>query len=163
MKLAIPKSELQRGLGRIQSIVEKRNTMPILANVHLEAKSGKSPGLELAATDLEVGIRSSQPAEVKKAGAVTASAKKLYEIVRELPDEQVYIESTADAYLSIRCARAEFSLAGTSAEEYPALPSFPPEKTLDPASLYRYWIRSGGQARRRAVKGPQEAGFRRSS
>ncbi len=130
MKLAIPKSELQRGLGRIQSIVEKRNTMPILANVYLEAKSGKDATLELAATDLEVGIRSSQPAEVKKAGAVTAPAQKLYEIVRELPNEQVYIESTTDAYLSIRCAQAEFSLAGTSAEEYPALPSFSPKKVV---------------------------------
>ena len=128
MKLTIPKNELQRGLGRIQSIVEKRNTMPILANVRLEAKSGKDAGLELAATDLEVGISSSQPAEVKKAGAVTASAKKLYEIVRELPEEPVHIESTPDAYLSIRCARANFTLAGTSAEEYPALPSFSPEK-----------------------------------
>ena len=74
MKLVIPKSELQRGLARIQSIVEKRNTMPILANVYLEAKSGKDASLELAATDLEVGIRSSQPADVKKAGAVTASS-----------------------------------------------------------------------------------------
>ncbi len=127
MKLAIPKNELQRGLGRIQTIVEKRNTMPILANVHLEAKSGKEASLELAATDLEVGIRSSQPANVKKAGAVTVSAKKLYEIVRELPEEEVQIEATTDAYLSIRCARAEFRLAGTSAEEYPALPSFEPK------------------------------------
>jgi DNA polymerase-3 subunit beta len=130
MKLAIPKSELQRGLGRIQSIVEKRNTMPILANVHLEAKPGKDATLELAATDLEVGIRSSQPAQVKKAGAVTASAKKLYEIVRELPEEDVHIESNTDAYLTIRCARAEFTLAGTAAEEYPALPSFSPEKVV---------------------------------
>ena len=78
MKLSIPRDELHRGLSRIQSIVEKRNTMPILANVLLEAtKDGKQGSLELAATDLEVGIRSTQPAEVTKAGSVTASAKKL--------------------------------------------------------------------------------------
>jgi DNA polymerase-3 subunit beta len=131
MKLSIPKSELQRGLGRIQSIVEKRNTMPILANVLLEARSEGDGGiLELAATDLEVGIRSSQPADVKTAGSVTASAKKLYEIVKELPDEPVHIEVSPDAYLTIRCARAQFNLAGNSAEEYPTLPSASPGTTV---------------------------------
>jgi DNA polymerase-3 subunit beta len=124
MKLSIPKAELQRGLGRIQSIVEKRNTMPILANVLLEArKHGREGLLELAATDLEVAIRGSQPAQVEKAGRLTASAKKLYEIVRELPDELVRMEATAESFLQIRCARAEFTLAGAAAEEYPTLPS----------------------------------------
>ena len=129
MKLSIPRDELHRGLSRIQSIVEKRNTMPILANVLLEAtKNEKQGSLELAATDLEVGIRSTQPAEVEKPGKVTASAKKLFEIVRELPAEQVMIDVAENAYLTIRCARAEFTLAGNSAEEYPTLPSFSPEQ-----------------------------------
>lgn len=123
MKISIQRTELQRGLARIQSIVEKRNTMPILANVLLEAGDD---GLELAATDLEVGIRSSHVAEVHTKGSVTASAKKLFEIVRELPDEPVHIEASLDAYLSIRCARADFTLAGNAAEEYPTLPSAAP-------------------------------------
>lgn len=126
MKISIPRNELQRGLARIQSIVEKRNTMPILANVLLEAEG---TGLELAATDLEVGIRSSHPAEVSEAGRVTASAKKLYEIVRELPDEPVHIEATPDSYLSIHCARADFTLAGNAADEYPTLPTAAPGNT----------------------------------
>ncbi len=126
MKISLPKSELQRGLSRIQSIVEKRNTMPILANVLLDASGGEEGTLEFAATDLEVGIRSLHSAEVETPGRVTASAKKLYEIVRELPDEPVHIEVTSDAYLSIRCARADFTLAGNSAEEYPTLPTASP-------------------------------------
>ncbi len=126
MKISLPKSELQRGLSRIQSIVEKRNTMPILANVLLDASGGEEGTLEFAATDLEVGIRSVHSAEVETPGRVTASAKKLYEIVRELPDEPVHIEVTSDAYLSIRCARADFTLAGNSAEEYPTLPTASP-------------------------------------
>ncbi len=130
MKFSIQKSELQRGLGRIQSIVEKRNTMPILANVLIDAKQVKKKGvLELAATDLEVGIRSEQEAEVETAGSVTVSAKKLYEIVRELPDETVSIEASDDAYLTIRCARAKFTLAGNAAGEYPTLPSASPGST----------------------------------
>ena len=131
MKFTIGKGELLRGVGRLQAIVEKRNTMPILANVHLDAqKDGKEGVLELAATDLEVGIRSTHPADVKKAGRVTVSAKKLYEILRELPDEPVQLEATPNAYLALRCARAAFDLAGNAAEEYPTLPALAPGETV---------------------------------
>ncbi len=127
MKLSIPKSELQKGLARIQSIVEKRNSMPILANVLIEAEDKT---LRLSATDLEVGIQGTHPADVATVGSLTVAAKKLFELVRELPDETVHLESTPNSYLTIRCARAEFTLAGTAAEEYPTLPSFSPEKTV---------------------------------
>jgi DNA polymerase III subunit beta len=127
MKFSIQKGEFQRGLGRIQSIVEKRNTMPILANALLEVSGKKDGSLELAATDLEVGIRSSHACEVAKPGRLTVSARKLHEIVRELPEEQVHLEASSNAYLTLRCARAEFVLAGTTAEEYPSLPTFAPK------------------------------------
>jgi DNA polymerase-3 subunit beta len=131
MRLSIAKVELQRGLARLQAIVEKRNTMPILANALLSASERQGAGaLELAATDLEVGIRGTHPAEVERAGAITASAKKLYEIVRELPDEPVHLEASSDSYLALRCARAEFQLAGTAAEEYPAVPSLTPGRVM---------------------------------
>jgi DNA polymerase-3 subunit beta len=123
MKLTVPKNELQRGLSRIQSIVEKRSSMPILSHVLLEAEK-KPARLSLAATDLEVGVRSEQDAEVSSAGSLTVSAKKLYEIVRELPEEPVTLQSSEHSYLTIQCARAQFTLAGTSAEEYPSLPDF---------------------------------------
>jgi DNA polymerase-3 subunit beta len=132
MKLKIAKAELQKGLGRIQAIVEKRNSMPILANVLLEAEAGgKDPGrLRLAATDLEVGVRGQHPASVEKAGGLTVAAKKFFEIVRELPDEEISLEATSNSYLDIRCARSRFTLAGTAAEEYPTLPDFSPEATV---------------------------------
>jgi DNA polymerase-3 subunit beta len=131
MKLSISKGELLRGLTRIQAIVEKRNSMPILANVLIQATGSKKEGaLELAATDLEVGIQGSHPAKVEQEGGLTVSAKKLFEIVRELPEETVHLEATPNSYLTLRCARAEFTLAGTAAEEYPSLPSFAPEQTV---------------------------------
>lgn len=132
MKLKIAKAELHKGLGRIQAIVEKRNSMPILANVLLEAdkESGGGGSLRLAATDLEVGVRGQHPAKVSKAGGLTVAAKKLFEIVRELPDEDIALEATANSYLDIRCARSHFTLAGTAAEEYPTLPEFSPESTV---------------------------------
>jgi len=131
MKLSIPKTEFLRGLGRIQSIVEKRNSMPILANTLIEAPSkGEDEPLQLAATDLEVGVRSQHPANIEEVGGLTVSAKKLFEIVRELPDEKIELEASANSYLEIRCNRSRFTLAGTAPEEYPTLPEFSPEKTV---------------------------------
>ncbi len=131
MKLTISKGELLTGLSRLQGIVEKRNSMPILANVLIRAavKGEERAQLHLAATDLEVGIQSSHEAQVKQAGGLTVAAKKLFEIVRELPDENIFLEATANAYLELKCARSNFTLAGTSSEEYPTLPNFTPEKT----------------------------------
>ena len=127
MKLVIEKGDLQRGLGRLQAIVEKRNSMPILANVLLTASGeGANGHLELAATDLEVGIRGIQTANVSKAGAVTVSARKFYDIVRELSDDKIQLGTTDNSYLEIHCGRSRFSLAGTDAEEYPNLPEFAP-------------------------------------
>jgi DNA polymerase-3 subunit beta len=131
MKLSIDKIDLQRGLARLQAIVEKRSSMPILANVLATASGNKETGrLELAATDLEVGIRGSQTAKVTKPGALTISARKLYDIVRELPDEPIQLESTPNSYLDIRCGRARFTLAGTDAQEYPSLPDFSPGRMV---------------------------------
>jgi DNA polymerase-3 subunit beta len=135
MKFSISKNDLQHGLARLQAVVEKRNTMPILANVHLAAASGAEAGsLELAATDLEVGIRSCHPATVDQDGSVTTSARKLYEIVRELPDEPVRVEVSPNAYLSISCGRGAFTLAGNLPDEYPTLPAASPaQMTTMPA------------------------------
>jgi len=130
MKLSIAKADLQRGLGRIQQIVERRNSMPILANVLLDARKGERGALLIAATDLEVGIRSEHEAQVGKPGALTVSARKLYDVVRELPDETVSLGATANSYLELQCGRARFSLAGASAEEYPSLPEFPSDRLV---------------------------------
>jgi DNA polymerase-3 subunit beta len=131
MKLSIEKADLQRGLARLQAIVEKRSSMPILANVLVTATGkGDNGRLELAATDLEVGIRGAQPAKVQKTGALTISARKLYDIVRELPDESIHLEATSNAYLDIRCGRSRFTLAGTDAAEYPSLPDFAPGRLV---------------------------------
>src|SRR5690606_23525151 len=124
MQASIPRAELVRGLGRIQSIVEKRNSMPILANALLTASKGGK--LEIAATDLDIGIRGVHAAEVAKPGALTVSARKLFEIVRELPEETIQLGAAANSYLEIKCARSRFTLAGTAAEEFPTLPALSP-------------------------------------
>ena len=137
MKLSIEKNELLKPLSRVQAVIEKRNSMPILANVLLQAKTEDDrQTLQFSATDLEVGIRSLQTVEVEKPGSLTVGAKKFFEIVRELPEEKVLLQSTSNSYLDIRCGRSHFTLAGTAAEEYPALPEFSPERTASlPAEI----------------------------
>jgi DNA polymerase-3 subunit beta len=131
MKISITKSELAKALARVQSIVEKRNSMPILANALLEAsKSGESGVLRVSATDLEVGLTGVHPADVSTAGSVTVGARKLFEIIRELPDEKISLETTPNSYLEIRCGRSRFVLAGAAGEEYPTLPSVVAERSV---------------------------------
>ncbi|MBE0598366.1 MAG: DNA polymerase III subunit beta [Desulfuromonadales bacterium] len=120
MQFTIEKEVFLRGLARVQGIVEKRTTIPILSNVLLEAVDGE---LFLTATDLEVGMKSSYPAEVKTAGKITVSAKKLYEIIKELPEREVSFKSRENCWIEIRCGKALFNIVGLSPEEFPYFPS----------------------------------------
>ena len=89
MELVVRKNELLRELQLFQGIVERKNTIPILANVLIEAKGDE---VCMLATDLEVALRSRCQAAVAKSGSLTLPAKKLYEIVKALPETDVRIE-----------------------------------------------------------------------
>jgi DNA polymerase III subunit beta len=119
MKLTIKKDEILKGLQRIQGVVEKKNTMPILSNMLLTAEANS---VEIIATDLEIGLRGHYVAEVEKPGAVTVSAKKMYEIVRELPAEDVQIKVEDSNWVKIISGQSQFKLVGLPKDEYPALP-----------------------------------------
>ncbi len=119
MKLKIKKDEILKGLQRIQGVVDKKNTMPILSNMLLIA-DGK--GVEIVATDLEIGLRGRYTAEVEKTGAVTVSAKKMFEIVRELPEENIQIRVEDGSWVKIVSGRSQFKLVGLPKEDYPSMP-----------------------------------------
>jgi len=119
MKLKIKKDEILKGLQRIQGVVEKKNTMPILSNMLLKADSS---GVEIIATDLEIGLRGRYTAEVEKPGAVAVSAKKMYEIVRELPADDIQIKVEDNNSVKIKSGHSQFKLVGLPKDEYPALP-----------------------------------------
>src|SRR5438105_8513064 len=89
MELTVAKVDLQKELQLCQGVVEKRSTIPILSNVLLKAADGR---LQIAATDLDVTILSSCAARVTTAGGVTIEAKRLFDIVRSLPDDDVHID-----------------------------------------------------------------------
>jgi DNA polymerase-3 subunit beta len=120
MKLSIGRDELLRGLGRIQAIVERRGTLPILANALLDASADDQ--VTLAATDLEVGVVASLPARVQRKGAVTLGAKKLFEIVRELEDAEIALRLDEGSRVVLEAGSARFSLLSISPEEYPTIP-----------------------------------------
>ncbi|MEE9281025.1 MAG: DNA polymerase III subunit beta [Myxococcota bacterium] len=119
MKLMIDRGELLAGLARIQGIVERRGTLPILANALIEARDER---IELAATDLEVGFVATIAARVETPGSVTLGAKKLHEIVRELDESAVSIAIEDGSRVGIECGPAHFSLLTISPEEYPTIP-----------------------------------------
>ncbi|MBI2361250.1 MAG: DNA polymerase III subunit beta [Deltaproteobacteria bacterium] len=121
-----------------QSIVERRNTMPMLANVLVEAGHGD---VRVTATDLEVGVRGRLEAEVLKEGGVTLNAKKFYEIVREAPEETVQLKRLENEWVEIRSGRSVFRVVGLDAREFPQFPDIDAEKlTAAPASVLKEMI-----------------------
>jgi len=120
MKVRIGREELLTGLQRVQGVVEKRNTMPILSNILLEAKHD---GAEIVATDLEIGMRGLYKATVLEAGGVTISARKLYEIIKELPSGEIELTSGDNNWTTIQFGKSQFKVVGLPSADYPALPS----------------------------------------
>ncbi len=118
MKINCFQGDLIRGIQTVGSAVAGRATLPILTNILLEAKKEK---IELSATDLEIGIKCSVPAQVKKEGAITISAKRFSDIVRELPEGPVEME-TEDSQMKISSSGIFFKVLGLPAEEFPTLP-----------------------------------------
>src|SRR5438045_6172246 len=119
MEFTVSKADLVRELNLSQGVVEKKTTIPILSNILLEAKGGR---VILTATDLELGIRCSCPAKVKKEGAGTVPAKKLLDYVRLLPDTDITIKLLENHWASITCGRSRTKMAGMSRESFPELP-----------------------------------------
>ena len=120
MELSIRKSDLLRELQLFQGIVERKNTIPILANVLIEADGEGS--VELLATDLEVGLRSRCPASVTKKGSLTVPAKKLYEIVRALPETDIRIQQGVKGAVKVAAEKFDSRIQTLPREDFPKLP-----------------------------------------
>jgi len=122
MEFSVSKADLVRELNLSQGVVEKKTTIPILSNVLVEASGDR---IHLTATDLELGIRSSCPARVKKPGAGTIPAKRLLDYVRLLPDADVDVKLQENQWASLVCGRSRTRIAGMSRESFPELPTMP--------------------------------------
>ncbi|PWC33561.1 DNA polymerase III subunit beta [Azospirillum sp. TSO35-2] len=122
MNITIERAALLRSLGHVQSVVERRNTIPILSNVLLRAGDGE---LSLAATDMDLEIVETVPATVGRPGGTTAPAHTLFDIVRKLPDgSQVELDIGGDGtILTLRSGRSQFKLSCLPVEDFPQLSS----------------------------------------
>jgi DNA polymerase-3 subunit beta len=120
MKLRITREELLTALQRVQGVVEKRNTMPQLSNILLEAKT---EGVDVIATDLEIGMRGLYKATVKEPGSITLSARKLFEILKELPEGEIELAVGENNWATLRSGKSQFKIVGLPSSDYPALPA----------------------------------------
>src|SRR5271169_559832 len=122
MEFSVKKFDLLTELNLTQGVVERKTTIPILSHLLCEAKGNH---LVLTATDLELSIRTECEAKVKKEGAGTIPAKKLLDLVRLLPDEEIRFKLLENHYMQVTCDRKSYKLVGMSKENFPALPNFP--------------------------------------
>src|SRR5258708_19187495 len=132
MEFTVSKADLVRELNLSQGVVEKKTTIPILSNILLEAKEGR---VILTATDLELGIRCSCPAKIKKEGSGTVPAKKLLDYVRLLPDTDITIKFLDNHWANITCGRSRTKMAGMSRESFPELPQMPEATNQIPVGM----------------------------
>lgn len=119
MKCVIERSILQQHLGKIQGIAERRTTNPLLAHIVLR---GQKDSIDIIATDLEIGVKVTIPAKVTEKGAICVAARKLYDVVRELPTEQVELSQEANFWTAITAGKSSIRLPGLNPDEFPALP-----------------------------------------
>jgi DNA polymerase-3 subunit beta len=120
MKLTITREQLQEGLVAVAASVPTKTTLPVLANLLLEASRD---GLRLSGTDLDIAVSTTVPAALDQEGAITLPARKLVEIVRELPSNPIRIIASGEQRVSIECGRSKFRLLGLPREEFPAFPT----------------------------------------
>jgi DNA polymerase-3 subunit beta len=120
MELVFKKEDLLKSLQVLQGVAAGRNTLPILSNVLIRAANGQ---IEIVATDLEVGIRIVVPGTIFDEGAITISAKKLTEIVRELPPAEIKLTTTANDRVEIVCGEGVYKIIGLPDDEFPDLPA----------------------------------------
>src|SRR5712675_3246947 len=144
MEITVSKFELLRELTATQGVVERKTTIPILSNYLFEAAGDK---LSLTATDLDLSLRTACNAKVKKEGACTIPARKLYDYVRLLPDADITIRLLENHWVSIRCGRSNTKMVGMARSNFPGLPVFPSTGTIKiPAAVLRSMIAKTGFA-----------------
>lgn len=120
MKFTITRERLQEGLLAVANAVPSKTTLPVLSNILVEALEG---GLRLSGTDLDIAVSTVVPAEVDVEGAVTLPARKLVEIVRELPSAAIRFAVAGEQRVTLECGRSRFKLLGIPRDEFPSFPS----------------------------------------
>lgn len=127
MEFVIAREEFQRALERVQGIVDKRNTIPLLANVLIQTIPN---GIKVTASDMEIAFTGEYDANVQAPGELTLGARQLFEIVKNLPQDNVRLKRLDNDWMEITSGKAYFKIVGLSAEGYPAMPTMDGAVTL---------------------------------
>ena len=138
LEIVVNKSDLQKELTVTQGVVERKTTIPILSNFLFEAAGDK---LSITATDLDLSLRTSCVAKVKKEGSCTVPARKLYDYVKLLPEGEISIRMLENHWVAIRSGRSNTKMVGMARANFPALPHFPGTDVVKiPAAILRTLI-----------------------
>ncbi len=138
MEFSVTKSELLNELSTTQGVVERKTTIPILSNLLVEVQGSQ---LTITATDLELSIRTSCEAKIKKEGAGTIPAKKLLELVRLLPEGEIQVKLLENHWVEIVSEKKKYKLVGMAKENFPVLPVMPHTLVKIPAAILENLIR----------------------
>jgi len=128
MNFSIDRSPLLEALQKVQSVVEKKNTIQILGNILCSVKDQE---LSLCATDLEVGIKVNLPVDTLQEGKITLSAKHFLDIVKELPEKKLQITTKDNSWIELVCGKSRFNIVSLPADQYPSLPAFEDKPYFD--------------------------------
>lgn len=139
MEFVVAQSSLKEELGFVQGIVERKNTIPVLSNIVIESVGENAIGF--LGTDLDVTIRCETAAEIKTQGAICVQARKLFDIVRLLPDAPVKFKREDNDWVKVECGKYNGRLAGVARETFPEVPSFKSSSEKLPAELFRSFIK----------------------
>jgi DNA polymerase III subunit beta len=120
MKFTITREQFQEGLVAVAASVPAKTTLPVLSNLLLEATKD---GLRLSGTDLDIAVSTTVPASVDQEGSITLPARKLVEIVRELPSASIRFTAAGEQRVTLECGKSKFKLLGLPREEFPAFPT----------------------------------------
>ncbi len=140
MEFKIKQSVLKEELGFIQGVVERKTTIPVLSNILIESLGENE--IRIVGTDLDCTIRCDAEAEILSAGAICIQARKLFDIVRALESGDVHFKKQDNEWVTMKCGRANYRLAGVNREQFPEIPQFKSTPMRLPAEVFNYFIRN---------------------
>jgi DNA polymerase-3 subunit beta len=138
MEFSISKSALQKELGFVQGVVEKKNTIPVLSNILIESVGENT--LRITGTDLDVTIRCETEAEIKTPGAICVQARKLFDIARLLPEATVNFQKEENDWVSVKCQNFRSKIPGIPRENFPEVPNFKSAPMKLPAEVFKSFV-----------------------
>ena len=140
MEFVIRQNVLKDELGFVQGIVEKKSTIPVLSNILIESIGENT--IRIVGTDLDVTIRCEAAADIKQAGSMCIQARKLFDIVRLLPDADVHFIKDENEWVKLTCNKSNFRLAGVAREQFPEVPSFKSAPMKLSADIFNHFIQN---------------------